>query len=288
MPMAPAIADLLRSIRDTTGFDVLSEAKVRRLDADAAEVVTVVDGDEIVAVGVAAPHPQVDGTSHWSVETAVTPGLQFGRFEGSVLDAALATVPTAGGGLSVWSSRPSLDAALEERGFAPVRSLRHMTVDLPLASHADGTASGTVIRPADDGDLEAILAVNRRAFADHREAVSLARDDIERHRGQAWFRPPNLVVAEGPDGVGGFCWTKVHPNGDGEIYRIAVDPDRHGEGLGRRLVEAGFAYLAGRGDVTRGTLWVDGGNTAAIGLYESIGMRTDRVNVEFERAQPKR
>ena len=207
-----------------------------------------------------------------------------------MLDATLAILPSASGEPSVWSMRPSLDAALEQRGFHPSRRLLHMRVDLPLdvpdaAAPREGRGR---IRPMVDDDIEAILAVNQRAFAAHREAASLGRDDIEDHRSQPWFEPANLLIDEGPDGFSGFCWTRIHPNGDGEIYRIAVDPSIQGRGTGRRLLVAGFTELARRPEVRRGTLWVDGANEAAITLYESIGMRTDRVNVEFERPQPKR
>ncbi len=73
----------------------------------------------------------------------------------------------------------------------------------------------------------------------------------------------------------------IHPSGDGEIFRIAVDPQNQGRGLGIALLVAGFTYLAGRSDVQRGVLWVDAENKPALALYRSIGMTRDGSNREF-------
>ena len=65
----------------------------------------------------------------------------------------------------------------------------------------------------------------------------------------------------------------------GEIYAIAVDPDFPGLGLGTALTVAGLEHLAGRG-LTVGMLYVDGGNTGAVTMYEQLGFtihHTDRA-----------
>jgi mycothiol synthase len=90
-----------------------------------------------------------------------------------------------------------------------------------------------------------------------------------------------FLLTEQNDEIIGFCWTRVHENGDGEIYRIAVPPIRQGRGLGRSLVLAGFEHLSGHCDLRRGTLWVDRDNERAVALYASLGMTQDSVNREF-------
>ena len=66
----------------------------------------------------------------------------------------------------------------------------------------------------------------------------------------------------------------------GEIYVIAVDPDFQGLGLGNQLTLAGLASIAARG-VTVGMLYVDGGNTTAVTMYERLGFTTDRTDRAF-------
>ena len=75
---------------------------------------------------------------------------------------------------------------------------------------------------------------------------------------------------------------EVHPNGDGEIYRVGVRPDLKGRGLGRTVTLAGYHDLAERRSCRRGTLWVDDANREAVGLYESLGLATEMVNREYE------
>lgn len=282
MAPSPSLERFLEAVTASSGRPALSEAKSLRLLAGAPEVVTIAETDGgIAAVGVAAAHPQPDGTDHWAIETAVRPDLAFAEFEETVLQRMLDVVPSPRP--SVWSSRSSLDTALDRLGFREVRRLLHMVVDLPL----EVDRVDAIIRPFDDGDLDGLLAVNRAAFCDHREAAGLDHDTFDDLRRQPWFDPAGLLVVDAGSEVFGFCWTKVHPDGDGEIYRIAVDPRRHGEGWGRRLVTAGFVHLSGEPGVRRGTLWVDATNPAAISLYESLGMAVAAANAEFER-QPKR
>ena len=58
--------------------------------------------------------------------------------------------------------------------------------------------------------------------------------------------------------------------GDHEIRRLYVDPERQGEGFGRRLMEAAFANqrLVGACDIY---LQVWDQNHRAVGLYRSLG-----------------
>jgi ribosomal protein S18 acetylase RimI-like enzyme len=87
--------------------------------------------------------------------------------------------------------------------------------------------------------------------------------------------PAGFVAFRGPSGAGAA-----------EIIGLYVDPLRWREGLGRRLMEAALARLAGAGRVS---LWVMRDNAGARAFYERAGFRasgerraSERYGVRFE------
>ena len=272
----------LEELERLDGEPPLSEAKILML-RNPHRTLVLEEGDRVVAVGVAAHHGHVDGTDHWSVETALEPGLRFPEFEGRLVQAALDLVPV-GQPLSVWSHRTSLDAALVSAGFGVVRELAYMSIDLPMDD--DGAQVG--IRPLQPGDTRQLLAINRAAFSTHREAGSMDEKEFHELLAQAGMGASGVLILEEGTEMAGFCWTRVHANGDGEIFRIAVAPENQGAGLGRTLIRAGFDYLARQPNVSVGTLWVDTSHEKALRLYKDIGMAEIRFNREFEVPTPRK
>lgn len=275
MTSDPRIERFLAELSAADGSAPLSDAKVGGL-GERERVVVIEEAEEIVAIGVTVVHFHSDGTHHWAVETAVVPGLRFAAFEDRLLREALGLVPHTEAP-SVWSHRRSLDDALVRAGYTVTRELGRYVVDLPLAN----SATEIQVRPYRPTDAPALLDVNRCAFAGHREAAALDAEELSRLTQQPWFDPAGILLAEEDGRVVAFCWTRVHPNADGEIYRIAVSPGAQGRGLGRRMVLAGFDDLALRRGVTRGTLWVDLADERAVSLYTSLGMMQGSVNREF-------
>ncbi|MCL1595038.1 MAG: GNAT family N-acetyltransferase [Actinomycetia bacterium] len=280
------ILDFLSELASADGYNPISDAKVPSLE-DATGHVVIAEDDVIRAVGSIASHNDEEDV-RVALETAVERSMRFPAFEKAVVEATTSLVPS-NANVSVWSQRVSLDRALEELGYEAKRSLAYMTVDLPLRN-AQGLPDHVFgLRTYTDEDSAAVVSVNNDAFSDHREASGLTMGEFAATTRSSWFEDSGLIIAEDEAGVNGFCWTRVHPDGDGEIYRIAVAPSHQGVGLGRVLVMAGFAHLADLKAVKRGTLWVDTASEGAIHLYRSIGMQTVRTNREFERAgQPKR
>jgi mycothiol synthase len=220
-----------------------------------------------------------------SVEVVVDPAAAPGRQElvPVLLHAALAAVAADGGGMVHWlvPRATDADAAIARAvGLRPGRVLHQMRRPLPT-----GIPYELETRPFVVGnDEEAWLSVNNRAFASHPEQGGWTIETLRAREQEPWFDPGGFLLHERAGRLAGFCWTKVHAGHDpvvGEIYVIATDPDFHGHGLGKSLTLAGLDHLARQG-IGTGMLYVDGDNTAAVGLYEGIGFtvhHSDRVFV---------
>jgi mycothiol synthase len=284
--IVPSIGEFLRRLARHDGFEPLSDAKVVSLGVEALHVY-IVEDDTVLAVGSVAKHDHIDG-SHFAIETAIDPSMRFPAFEVAVLEAASALVP-AGEKMTAWSQQTSTDRALEQIGFEPIRSLHHMSVTLPLRSTRTSSSDSTTLRSFTPRDEASIVSVNNFAFRAHREAGRLSIDELKTLTAETWFDAQGLLIAESGSGISGFCWTRIHSNGDGEIFRVAVDPSKQRGGLGKMLVQAGFEYLSDIRGVEKGTLWVDADNDRAMALYDSLGMQIERTNREFGLTdQPKR
>lgn len=273
--------DEFRSFLDTQseheGYEALSGAKMRSL-AVAGHTVAIRDEDAIVAVGVVATHRQPDGSFHWSVETVIDRSMRFPAFEDVTLERAIELVPK-GVSMSVWSRRQGLDDALARVGFERLVSLAYMVVPLPLPVTTD-----LIVDAFTAGDEERLLSINHAAFGSHREAGGLDETELAALMSEPWFEPKGILFHQ----IGGvdaaFCWTKIHDGGDGEIYRIGVDPRFQGRGIGREIVVAGYDHLYGNHGIQKGVLWVDESNRTAVRLYEGLGLRVESRNQEFGRA----
>jgi len=260
------------------GYPPLSEAKEFAL-GDPKQTMVIMEGDEVVALGVIQFHETPNGGRHAAFETVVPRSMRFNEFEDRVVAETVAMIPRDVP-YTAWSRRGSLDTALERRGMTLVRSLAEMSVPLPIVCDLpDGDP--LALRPFADGDVETLLTINRAAFGDHPEAGTLDEEELAELMQEPWFDPNGVLLYDANGDVGGFCWTKVHPNGEGEIYRIGVDPRHRGRGLGRRLTLAGFDHLTTARGCTTGFLWVDEANTPAVTMYQSIGLATRTRNREF-------
>jgi mycothiol synthase len=151
-----------------------------------------------------------------------------------------------------------------------------MRVALPVEDPPD--ISLRSFRPGIDED--AWLEVNNRAFDWHPEQGGWDRETLEQREAEEWFDPDGFLLHERDGRLAGFCWTKVHDDHDpplGEIYVIAVDPDFHGQHLGRALTLAGLDSLHRRG-LEIGMLYVDAANTPAVRLYEKLGFTVHHID----------
>lgn len=233
----------------------------------------------------------VDGTvaghARCGPDGALTLLLDSGRPDAPEVAGALVAHLEAHEGTTArqWFARdlgPLEEAVAARLGLVAVRELWQMQVPLPL-----GAGPGDLTwRPFVPGkDEQAWLAVNNRAFAEHRDQGGQTLEHLLALEAEPWFDPAGFVLHHDDGGrLDGFCWTKVHHDADpplGEIYVIGVDPSAHGQGLGRALVLAGLGCLH-RAGLTRGMLYVDADNAPAVALYRSLGFVPVARDVEFQ------
>lgn len=132
------------------------------------------------------------------------------------------------------------------------------------------TRPGLTIRPGVAADLDLLVRFEAACFQH-------AEDRFSRRRLRSLLanrRAPVLLAesASGPVGCG-IGLIRQHTSGvSSRIYSVAVLPEARGLGAGRRLAEALLAEFA-RAGARRTYLEVRVENTAAIGLYVSLGFR---------------
>ena len=117
------------------------------------------------------------------------------------------------------------------------------------------------LRAATDADLPRLGEIERLCFSDawseRALALHLANESCL-----------TLVAEDGEEICASLLLSCLPP--EGEVYRIAVLPQRRRGGIGKKLLDYGMAELCRLG-VKNLYLDVRAGNTAAIGLYEGAG-----------------
>lgn len=215
-----------------------------------------------------------------------------GRGAGAEVAAMAVHAADAGGPrrIDMWipgvGARPAADAIAYRLDFALTRRLMRLEIELDAALLAPASTAwpdGYGLDVMDDADVEEVVAVNNRAFAWHEDQGHWSADALRRRLGEQWVDRAGFLVARGPGGIAGFCWTKLHggANAVGEIYVICADPAHAGRGLGRALTLAGLRHLSA--SVPSAMLYVDDGNLPARRTYRRIGFRLARVDARYTR-----
>ncbi|MDT7712174.1 MAG: mycothiol synthase [Pseudonocardiales bacterium] len=188
------------------------------------------------------------------------------------------------GPLWVWAhgEHPAALRLVQRAGLVSQRELLQLRRGLADPIPARPLPDGVVLRAFVPGDDEAaVVRVNHRAFGWHPEQSRLDVSELLVLETQPWFDPQGFLLAVDPDDrLLGFHWTKVHSDGLGEVYVLAVDPDAQGTGLGSALTVAGLAHLRAR-RVLEAMLYVDSDNAAAVRTYQKLGFAHHHTDVEF-------
>jgi mycothiol synthase len=239
---------------------------------------------ELLAIGDVAAALFRDGEA----EFVVDPDARRHGHGTALLEELLARSPQ----LRVWAhgDHRAARALAASHGLEAVRELLQLRASVPEPvegppSTGSGTVSGSgnAIVPFRVGtDEPAWLELNARAFAAHPEQGGVTRADLDVLMAEPWFDPEDFLVLRDDGGLAGYCWLKVE-HGIGEFYVVGVSPERQGEGLGRRLVEAGLSRLAERG-IRISSLYVEADNEPALRLYRSFGFSDHTVDVQYATA----
>jgi mycothiol synthase len=277
-----AIDRLLRVVADHDGALPLSDhLRVDLGDPSSETYLGLIwsDGDDDLAGYAQLQH----GNGVWSLEVVVDPRHRENTAGlAGLVGAATTEIARRGGGAANWwvlpagLGRADVAAATAGTAFALGRELHQMRRPLPVEQTTD-----VAVRPFAVGhDEDAWLAVNNRAFATHPEQGGWTTAMLAQREHEPWFDPAGFLLHERDGRLAAFCWTKVHADSEppmGEIYAIAVDPDFPGLGLGSALTTAGLVHLAGVG-LRVAMLYVDGGNTNAVAMYEKLGFTIDHTD----------
>lgn len=179
--------------------------------------------------------------------------------------------------LLTWDA--GLRGELKDRGWQRERAVNRGT---RTSDSAPLVRSGTAVEVFQrERDVNGLLEANNLAFEKHPEAGNWDRAGLEALFDEPWFDPAGLLVARDGPTIMGFCWTKIHPDGVGEIYLLAVRPGHAGSGVGRALVTAGIEYLTDGRGCDRIIVYWDASNSTTSNLYQSVGFSIDRVGEVF-------
>jgi mycothiol synthase len=301
---AAAVLDLVRRAAEEDGVSPLSEHVMLHLryggDPRARNVLLWHDG-EVAGYAHLDPTDPVEGPAG---EMVIDPPM---RRHGLGLRLTEALAAEAGdAGLRLWAhgDLPAAARLAAAAGFSRSRALWQMRRSLQARIGRPQLADGITVRTFKPGqDEDAWVSLNRRAFSRHPEQGAWSRTDLDMREREPWFDPDGFFLAERDGDLVGFHWTKIHGGNDelghatgvtatghgheaiGEVYVVGVDSAARGTGLGRALTLIGLRYLRSRG-LTQVMLYVDETNTAAIGLYESLGFTHWDTDVMFSRSAP--
>lgn len=288
-PAHPVVADVASEVRRLAagaraadGIEALGEQTLLALADTHAEVRHLLVRDE---AGSLVGYAQVDlaGTPP-SAELVVAPEARRVGLGRALLTAVHDVTAAEAGPPAVWAhgDLPAARALAAGAGLRAGRELLQLARDLPAGTATPVPPPGVSLRTFVVGsDEEAVLAVNRRAFADHPEQGRLSRPDLEARMAEPWFDPEHLVLAERDGTLVAFLWLKVEPgSAEGELYVLGVDPAAQGQGLGRLLTAVTLDRL-GREGLDRVLLYTEAANTAAVRTYSAAGFTRSRVDVQY-------
>lgn len=175
--------------------------------------------------------------------------------------------------LGLLAPSPSLQSWARDQGLVAERMVlrgRRGRSEAPGARWRPGVER---YLPSRDGDsLVRLLAM---AMAGHAEAPGWTGRHLPIRMSLPGLGPGRILVVRGAGGaLTGCCWTRLHRDGAGEVYLVAVRPGSRRRGMGGDLLESGIADLEAEGGEETIAHW-DHGNEGAERLYRRWGFTVE-------------
>jgi mycothiol synthase len=173
----------------------------------------------------------------------------------------------------------AMRSVLEARGFAPATTFQRMRIDHDGVVEQPEAPPGLTIREAtDDATRRVAHEVQIAAFRDHFGWVPKSYAEwLDLHEAKSSFSWPQLWVVDLDGRPVAICECTdqfIEEEDCGYVASIGVIPEARGRGVASYLLRRTFAEDAAAGR-TGTLLHVDANNTTpAVGLYESVGMRS--------------
>ena len=154
---------------------------------------------------------------------------------------------------------------------------RATAADLP----GIGRLGGLLVAEHHDFDPRRFLAASHRTPADYASFISAQLEDSD-----------SAVLVADDGAVIGYAYSVIDGSDflalrgpAGILHDIIVDPERRGQGVGRRLLDATLAYLRSRG-APRVVLSTAVRNGPAQRLFASVGFRPTMIEMTRELEDP--
>jgi mycothiol synthase len=177
---------------------------------------------------------------------------------------------------------------LSRHGFRPVRRFLELKLDLTLIDRKELEESVKECRYLKSGQEAELARVQNLAFGDQWGYNPNTAETIAFYVRLGDPATDNIILSCEQDKIIGYCWVEIvygsEPDDDpaGEIHMIGSDPEYQGQGIGKKVLLAGLAYLKDKG--TRTTyLSVDSENQSALALYYSVGFELHRKTIWYEK-----
>ena len=223
-----------------------------------------------------------------SAELVVHPDFRRRGLGADLARRVLAQRPDAG--LWAHGNLPAAQALVASLGLAQSRELLVMSlagqslIDAARLDLPDGFTAPTLAEALERYGRDTVeqdwLRVNNEAFSWHPEQGGWDLERLHRAMQPDWFDPEGVYLLYKGDDLAGFSWTKVHPDGAGEIYVIGLASAYRGQGLGEVLMQLGMAHLV-RVGAPKIMLYVEADNGSALRMYKQLGFEVVERHVVY-------